>query len=304
MPDKKVWKEHEGEVLDSKDGIDVIECEGCGFKHIVPIPSKDELSEVYRSDYYSSEKPGYFDGQREDLDWWNMVYAERFDTFEVHLASDRRRILDVGSGPGFFLLHGQERGWKTLGIEPSLQAAGHARGLGVEVVEAFFDDELASTVGLFDAAHMSEVLEHIPDPKNMLKRVANVLAPGGMICVSVPNDYNPFQTALRNACGYQPWWVAPPHHINYFSFDSLDRLLETCGFEVVLREGTFPIDLFLLMGDNYVGNDVVGRRCHGKRKTLEMNLGKAGMGGLKRELYRAMAEFGVGRESIIFGIKA
>ena len=33
------------------------------------------------------------------------------------------------------------------------------------------------------------------------------------------NEYNPFQIALRDNCGYEPWWLSPPHHINYFNFE-------------------------------------------------------------------------------------
>lgn len=148
---------------------------------------------------------------------------------------------------------------------------------------------------------MSEVLEHIPDPAGMLCLAGSLLTSGGLLCVVAPNDYNPFQLALRLACGYQPWWVAPPHHINYFDFDSLDHLLTQCGFEISLRETTFPIDLFLLMGDNYVGNDAVGRQCHGKRKYLEQNLERAGLREVKRGLYRALATQGIGREVVLFG---
>ena len=131
----------------------------------------------------------------------------------------------------------------------------------------------------------------------------DLLNPGGLLCVVVPNDYNPFQHALRTACGYEPWWLAPPHHINYFNFESLSRLLINNGFEIILREATFPIDMFLLMGDNYIGNDALGRQCHGKRKEFERNLSKAGMSEIKRELYKKFAEIGIGREVQVFGRK-
>mgnify|MGYP001558721947 CR=1 FL=1 len=296
------WGNHQGAVLDSAKGFDVIECQACGFRHIVPIPTPEELERVYREEYYALEKPLYLERHREDLDWWNLVYGERYDTFERHLSADRRRILDVGSGPGFFLLHGKLRGWQTLGMEPSRQAAAHARGLGVEIVEDFLTPENAGRLGRFDAVHMSEVLEHIPDPRKLLETVAGLLAPGGLVCVVVPNDYNPFQQVLRTACGYRPWWVAPPHHVNYFDFESAGRLLEACGFRVLLREATFPIDIFLLMGDNYVGNDALGRQCHGKRKALEENLAKAGQTGVKRSLYQALARSGLGREAVLFAV--
>jgi len=299
----KCWDNHEGAVLDSVAGFDVIECETCGFKHIIPIPSEKELESVYREEYYSKEKPLYIDRYMEDLEWWNLVFNERYDTFENILTKERRRILDVGSGPGYFLLQGKRRGWETVGIEPSAKAAAHSRSLGLEIVEDFFDSETADKLGMFDVVHMSEVLEHIPDPKVLLRLAYTVLAEDGLLCVTVPNDYNPFQHALRKACGYELWWVAPPHHINYFNFDSLDSLISNSGFEIILREATFPIDMFLLMGENYVGNDVKGRNCHSKRMSLEKNLAEAGLTYLKRKLYEAFAKQGLGREAMIVGKK-
>ncbi len=301
MVETREWQNHKGVILDSVNGFDVIECETCGFKHIVPIPTQEELEAVYRQEYYAVEKPLYLERVREDLDWWNLVYSERYDTFEELLPPNRRRILDVGSGPGFFLLHGKQRGWQTLGIEPSAQAAAHSRELGLEIIEDFLTEEIAKRVGTFDVVHMSEVLEHIPDPRRMVRLAQNLLAPGGLLCVVVPNDYNPFQYALRKACGYEPWWVAPPHHINYFDFDSLSHLLSSNGFEVVLREATFPIDMFLLMGDNYVGNDTLGRQFHGKRKAFEQNLAAAGQCEVKRRFYQTLASMGLGRDALVVG---
>jgi SAM-dependent methyltransferase len=300
---EKRWQNHEGTILDQKNGFDIIECKPCDFIHCVPIPSPEELKNVYRDDYYSAEKPLYFERMKEDLDWWKLAYADRFETFENHLPSGRRKLLDVGSGPGYFLKQGKERGWDALGIEPSKQAAAYSRTLGLNIIEEFLTPALAERVGMVDAANLSETLEHIPDPAAMLRLIHRIISPGGMLCVVVPNDYNPFQHVLRTACQFDPWWIAAPHHINYFTHSSLHRLFERTGFEVVLLESTFPIDLFLLFGDNYVGNDGIGRACHGRRKTLELNLSRAGSNFLKRQLYRKFAELGIGREIVAFGKK-
>jgi SAM-dependent methyltransferase len=293
--------DHRGPLLDRAAGFDVIACAVCDFTHVVPLPTPAELARTYRHEYYTAEKPLYLERHREDLAWWNLVYAERYDTFEALLPAGRRRILDVGSGPGFFLCHGRERGWQGVGIEPSAQAAAHARTLGLEIVEDFLTADTAARLGSFDVVHLSEVLEHIPDPGAMLRLVHGLLAPDGVACVVVPNDYSPFQQALRAAAGYAPWWLAPPHHLNYFGFDSLARLLVRSGFAVCLREATFPIDLFLLMGDDYVGDDDLGRQCHRKRMRFEERLERAGLGQLRRDLYRALAAHGVGREAVLVG---
>jgi SAM-dependent methyltransferase len=303
MPETKSWKEHQGEVADSVNGFDVVECQTCGFKHIVPIPTTEELKGLYHEDYYSKEKPLYFERHREDIEWWNMVYAERYEFFEQHLPPTRRRILDIGSGPGFFLKLGKERGWETVGIEPSQQAAEHARGLGLEIVNEFFTEDNVDSFSTFDVVHMHEVLEHIPDPARMLRLAYRLLNAKGLLCVIVPSDYNPLQKVLREHLGYEPWWVAPPHHINYFDFDSLERLVQCTGFKVVHKTATFPMELFLLMGDNYVGNDSLGRTCHGRRKKLELNLKLGKLDALKRALYATLAEYGIGREIVMLAKK-
>jgi SAM-dependent methyltransferase len=292
------WNGHSGPRLDTVEEFDVIECALCEFRHIVPLPTVEELEHRYSHDYYSVEKPLYIEHTTEDLEWWELVYAERYDLFESLLPADRRRVLDVGSGPGFFLLAGKRRGWDPVGLDPSKQASGHSRGLGLETVEAFLNEDVARGLGSFDLVNLSEVLEHLPDPAKTLGQIERMLSAGGLVSVVVPNDYNPFQHALRTACGFHPWWVAPPHHINYFTFESLTRLLSR-QFEVVSTQATFPIDMFLLMGDNYVGNDALGRACHARRKAFELNLERAGLGQVRRNLYSALAKLGLGREIVM-----
>ncbi|OFZ97469.1 MAG: methyltransferase type 12 [Betaproteobacteria bacterium RIFCSPLOWO2_02_FULL_62_17] len=286
------------------NGFDVIDCKPCGFKHIIPIPTEEELEKAYKEDYYTREKPLYIERYREDLDWWNMVYARRYEILERHLPAERRRMLDIGSGPGFFLLNGAKRGWQVTGIEPSLQAAEHGRGLGLDVENDFFSEKTASRLGFYDAINMGEVLEHIPDPAALLSLTYRQLNDSGLVCIVVPNDFNPFQLVLRDHLGFEPWWVAPPHHINYFDFDSLSRLAERCGFKVLHKEATFPIDMFLLMGDRYIGDDKLGRSCHEKRMNFERALCKSGSGRLLSDLYSELSKHGIGREIVLFARKA
>ncbi|MHB1222178.1 MAG: class I SAM-dependent methyltransferase, partial [Gammaproteobacteria bacterium] len=103
--------------------------------------------------------------------------------------------------------------------------------------------------------------------------------------------------------GFKPWWVAAPHHINYFDFDSLSNLVERCGFEVVHKESTFPIDMFLLMGDNYISSDELGRSCHTKRMNFEKAMNLSGAGNVLTNLYSELSQLGIGREVVIFARK-
>ncbi|WP_225071656.1 class I SAM-dependent methyltransferase [Desulfuromonas sp. CSMB_57] len=230
MSEHRQWQQHLGLLIDTKDGFDIIDCSACGFRHIVPIPTDEELENIYRNEYYSIEKPMCLEGIARDLSWWNLVFQDRYEEFERLLPPGRRRLLDVGAGSGFFLQHGQQQGWDVNGIEPSKEAATHARNLGLDIYEGMLDKTSAKNLGPYDVVHLNNVMEHIPDPTEMLNICHDLLDPDGILCVGVPNDYSPFQQALHKTCGYEPWWVTTPYHINYFNLDSLHSIMERNGF--------------------------------------------------------------------------
>lgn len=309
MLTRKTWTDaagttHSGQMCQVEGDFTVIDCECCQFKHVVPLPKLQELETVYTHEYYTQEKPFYIERYLEDKEWWNAVYNERYDVLEKHLGGRKGSILDVGSGPGLFLAMGAKLGWRAKGVEPSLKAVLYSKQeLGLDVDNIFLNEDTALSLGQFDVVHMGEVLEHLSDPDGMLKITHSLINPGGLLTLIVPNDFNPFQLILRDHVGMEPWWVAPPHHLNYFSHESLRKLVERVGFEVVHMESTFPIDMFLLMGKNYVGNDHLGREVHGLRKAFDQNLLDSRQVDLRRKLYSAFAGMGLGREIVLFARK-
>jgi hypothetical protein len=76
------------------------------------------------------------------------------------------------------------------------------------------------------------------------------------------------------------------------------------GFQVVATSASFPMEFFLLMGQNYVGDEALGKRCHQQRMQFEKNLSAtpAGTEFLKR-FYEFLAGQGVGRTLIMLGQK-
>jgi SAM-dependent methyltransferase len=296
---KIVRGDHYGPKVASAKGYDIVDCATCGFRHVVPLPSESELTDAYRQDYYASEKPAFLAHAVEDQAWAELSQIDRLELIEQILPAGRRRLLDIGSGPGFFLKTASTRGWSVLGVEPSAQASAHARELGVEVVESFFDDAMASRLGKFDAVHLNNVLEHVPDPISILIRARDLLEPGGALCVGVPNDFSPFQIAASSVAGTGQWWLAPPHHLNYFDFDSLHALLERLGFFIEQRMTSFPMEMFLLMGEDYTRDPSIGRNCHSRRKNIDLALERAGLRKTRRAFYSALADAGLGREAVI-----
>jgi SAM-dependent methyltransferase len=294
---------HEGPKLARIKDFDIIACTACGFIHATPLPDPADLVATYRDTYYVEEKPDFLSHSAEDQAWGEMFQLDRLAIFERLLPPDRRRLLDIGSGPGFFLKTAKDRGWQTKGIEPSRQAAAYAASLGLDIVPAFFGPDTAPGLGRFDAVHLNNVLEHIPDPAGLIALARDLIEPGGLLCIGVPNDFSPFQIAGQKAVGAAQWWLAPPHHLNYFTFDSAAGLLERLGFDVVERTTSFPMELFLMMGEDYIGKDAIGRGCHDRRKRFDLAFAAAGQNETRRAFYRALAGLGIGREAVLIAVK-
>jgi SAM-dependent methyltransferase len=292
---------HCGPVVASMDGHDVIDCEACGFRHIDPLFTNEQLKKFYETEFYQSERPDYFERMEADREWWMLRYRHYYELLEAHAPG--RRILDIGSGPGYFLDAGRERGWQVLGFEPSRAAADYTAARGLAVVNDFFSAAKAKEHGTFDAISMSMVLEHVRDPIGLIEKARSLLVPGGLLFVASPNDFNPLQMVLWKKMGFQPWWVNPKHHLNYFDTLSARAFLLARRFQVLHLETSYPLENFLLAGRNYVGNPALGRECHNERKAFESALFRHDKEQIKA-LAASWAAQGIGREFIILGRKS
>lgn len=302
-PDAKLIKSadgrHYGKWIDQVDEIEIVDCETCGFAHVLPLPTPGELEEVYRQEYYSDEKPTYLEHAREDEAWSKLAYQDRLSLFQLHLPAGRRSLLDIGSGPGLFLKAAHDAGWQVRGIEPSQQAAQHTRDMGLDVVNDFFNVETASKLGTFDVVNMINMLEHVPAPLELIKCAVDIVTPGGLLSVTVPNDFSGLQIAARSNKNLPPWWISPKHHLNYFDFESLARIGERFGLIELTRTTSFPMEMFLLMGDDYTQDAALGRACHNRRKSFDLALESTEFPHLRRAFYNSLANVGIGREATV-----
>lgn len=286
---------HEGVPLHEKDGRTVINCVSCGFAHIMPLPTVEDQSTFYENEFYTVEKPKYFSDTEEDLAWWMATYRNYYHLFEKYVSG--RKILDVGSGPGYFLLVGKELGWDVLGVEPSPVAHSYSTEKGVPVLKNFFSYDAVKEQGTFDVVHAAMVLEHVPDPLGMLHDMKRLLNPGGLLVLFSPNDYNPLQNVLSEL-SFPPYWVVPDHHVNYFNVPSLQGILERMGMQIIDTIATFPLEFFLLSGRDYIHDPSLGRGAHHMRTRFEETMYTRDPE-LLNALYRSFAVSGVGREFLV-----
>lgn len=273
------------------NGVKVIECIDCGFKHLFPQPTQKQLDDFYKNHFNESTPSPNLNDKKETL-------------LELIGTSPSKRILDVGAWDGEYLDKFESLGWERVGIEPNKKKRRKLESKGIKVFDDFLERIDVSHLGKFDVVNLSFVLEHTLLPKKNLEIVFNeLLKPNGVICVEVPNDFNPLQMSIIKNKDIPIYWIYSPDHINYFNFNSIEKLIQKIGFEVLHKESDFPVELFVLMGENYIGDEKIGKIIHKKRCLFEENLEKSGLNNLKRRLYKYFASLNIGRSVLMYARK-
>jgi len=163
---------------------------------------------------------------------------QKLDRFGRHITKNRfpnpGRLLDIGCGNGEFMEFAKKIGWKVEGVEPDPVAVDLCRTKGLDVKHGFMDaidDDQTS----YDVIMMSHVIEHAPNPDFIINKSLEMLRPGGMLWLALPNP---------NSFGVKLFGVAfcalhPPFHFCLHSQKSLENILNSAGFERVriMRRG-------------------------------------------------------------------
>lgn len=195
----------------------IVRCERCGHMQVAAFPLEAQLDEAYAevSDgaYLDEEE-----GQR-------ATAARALARIERHV--ERGRLCDLGCWAGFLVSEAQCRGWEASGVEPSAFAVRFARErLGLDVQQGTLDSaELPSEH--FDAVVLGDVIEHLPDPAEALRRIGSLLVPGGVVYLALPDAGSRVARALGSR-----WWSVLPTHVQYFTRGSMARLLERGGYRL------------------------------------------------------------------------
>jgi len=138
----------------------------------------------------------------------------------------KARLLDVGCGNGAFLSFAIDAGWNAVGVDadPLAVAAARSRGLTVHAVNA---QSLPFESGCFDVVTVSHVLEHVHEPRSLLKECLRVLVPGGQLWLETPN----VASAGHKVFGRAWRGLEPPRHLTIYSRKALASMIEEAGFE-------------------------------------------------------------------------
>jgi 2-polyprenyl-3-methyl-5-hydroxy-6-metoxy-1,4-benzoquinol methylase len=211
-------------VTDSEYGKiwDLSRCASCGHIFADPSPSPEYIASLYSR----VEDPSY----DEEAEGRARNFLSIFRTLEKFRPA-KGRLFDVGAATGILLALGRARGWTPAGVEPSGWAVARAAERhGLSLIHGTLDD-VAESLGPFQAVTMVDIIEHTPRPREAVAKARALLEDGGLVCLVTPDIHSP---AARIAG--KRWWHLRPGHLAYFSRTSLDRLLADAGFRVVERK--------------------------------------------------------------------
>jgi SAM-dependent methyltransferase len=217
-------------------GFCIVKCHDCGLRFVNPQPNEAELRQFYaRFDLEST---------------WRGDGEERFDRSMRNFVMQFRQhgsVLDVGSSRGNFLIAMQRAGFQVYGVEPSSKNSEFARTAnGIDTYTGSVEQFLAApTRRDFDVITALNVIEHVADPKNVLIRLRDLLVPGGLLVLAVPDArLHALIGGIRKRLGYRdPFWMNtrkhplvgfdPPAHLCSFEPTTISRLAAKSGFQVL-----------------------------------------------------------------------
>lgn len=199
------------------NGIYLLRCKTCRTVYTADITVED-FAEEYE-DYYTDANLHFPAFVGTSLD-------RTFAGFERYRQTGR--LIDVGFGAASAMEAAARAGWEAEGIEVSKPAVEHARSLGFAAFHGHLH-EAGYSDSYFDVAVISEVLEHVGDPRGLLQEIARVVRPGGLLWATTPHG----RGISARLLGLEWSVVVPPEHLQLFSRGGLRELVDSTGFRTV-----------------------------------------------------------------------
>ena len=258
------------------DGGSLFTCLNCHVAFRFPLPSIEKLNALYRTS---------------SIDHWQYEPAKRTDWSITHTWLNKLHqggaLLDVGCYDGAFS-EVLEKNWKMAGIEINEEAIKIAHERGVQIIAKDLSELTAvhseSGPYQFDATVAFDVIEHVPDPRKLLKDMMAVTKPEGTLVLATGNR-DAFSWQLM---GSAYWYCTIPEHLSFISTSwcraaATSLNLELVHMETFCHEQNRTLKLTL----KEVASNLLYRFAPG----LFARLRKAGFGDKDTETHKELAHY-------------
>lgn len=204
-----------------KQGFALCRCASCTHVYVSPRLRQDRQQRLIASHSSAGEDP-FLEVQR--------IYAG-FLCGLIAQQARGPRLLDLGFGQGYLLRMARAHGFEVYGVETSPARVEALRPMFGRRLHLAQPGDSSLPWDSFDVVVMSHVVEHLPDPRPLLRAVRDALIPGGLLYLAVP-DMDSVQFRI-----FGKRWdvISPLVHYQYFNEVSLRHLLEQLDYQALER---------------------------------------------------------------------
>ena len=192
-------------------------CDNC---FLVQIYEYKKSTEIFSSEYayFSSFSSSWLEHSKK---YFNKI------TNQLNL-NKNSYVIEIASNDGYLLQYFKEEDIPCLGIEPTASTANAAREKGIDVLEEFFNANLAQNLKKADLIIGNNVLAHVPDINNFVAGLKIVLKPNGTITMEFPHLLN-----LIKFCQFDTIYH---EHFSYLSLMTVQRIFCSHGLIIYNTE--------------------------------------------------------------------
>jgi SAM-dependent methyltransferase len=233
-------------------------CVGCSTLYSNPRLTRDSLKMLYST----SE---FFEGAEDNLNYYSFLAGEQYLRRTARGRIDRfrslapgKRLLEVASAAGFFLVEAKAAGFECQGIEISAPMAAYASQRWEVPVRPASIEEVDLEDESFDVIASWGVMTIIRDPKALIAKFHRALRPGG---VWVFNTYD--NHSLWGRAFGKRWYILVPNTNQIHNDQTLRSLIDAAGFDLVAKRHDRPyasVERLLFVLATHLGDQRVPRK--------------------------------------------
>ncbi|MBR9705525.1 class I SAM-dependent methyltransferase [Candidatus Pacearchaeota archaeon] len=186
----------------------IVKCKNCDLKFLNPRPNEKEIKKYYP----------------DDIKWEKEEPKVQNEKYSIIKNLKKGKILDIGCAKGEFLSFLKNKGYDVYGVEPSADSK-IAEKKGIKVKNSISDFKK----NFFDIITMWQVIEHLHNPNETLKKINHLLKKDGNLVISTLNMES------SEAKFFKKHWfhLDIPRHLYFFSPKTLKKLLQKNGFKII-----------------------------------------------------------------------